>query len=103
MSGRITRYLQRKRKQRLFNQWVEKGELSSEEVPADLLDEKPAGQADLAADDIAHERLTGYTTLKDIDRGMIRVPIRYVLIMLSIIASLLVVLSVLLTILIMRT
>ena len=96
------KYLQRKRKESLFKQWVEKADLSPEEVPPDLLGEQSAEETGLAAKDISPEGVPGYPASLDVDRGIVRLPIRYVLIGLSIIAFLLVALSVVITILIMR-
>lgn len=100
---KILKYLQRKRKQRLFEQWVERADLPLEEVPPDLLDEQSAEDSDLAPGHISREKAREYTTPIDEDRGIIRLPIRYVLIGLSIIALLLVIVSVLLTVLIIRS
>ncbi len=97
------KYIQRKRKERLVNQWVEQAELPPEEVTPDLLGEQPTKETGLAGDDIPREQLPYYTATTDIDRGMVRLPIRYVLIGLSIIGVLLVTLSVVITILIMRS
>ena len=103
MSKNILKYLQRKRKERLYTQWVERAELSPEQVPSEVLGGQATDEADLAAEGIRPMGVPGYTASVDIDKGMIRLPLRYVLIGLSIFASLLVVLSVVITILIMRS
>ena len=103
MSRNILKYLQRKSKERLYRQWVEKAELAPEQIPPDVLGEQSAEEAELAAEDIRRMGEPGYTASIDVDRRMVRLPLRYVLIGLSIIASLLVVLSVVITILIMRS
>ena len=97
------KYIQRKRKERLVDQWVKQAELPPEEVTPDLLGEEPTEETGLAGDDIPREQLPYYAAMADIDRGMVRLPIRYVLIGLSIIGVLLVTLSVVITILIMRS
>jgi hypothetical protein len=102
MSKNILKYLQRKRKERLYTQWVERSGLPPKEVPSDLLGEQPADETELASGEIPREKLPEYTALADIDSGIVRLPIRYILFGLSIIAFLLVALSVLITILIMR-
>ena len=103
MSKNILKYLQRKSKERLYTQWVDHDELSPEQIPPEVLGEPSAEEAELAAEDIRRVGVPGYTASIDVDRSMVRLPLRYVLIGISIIASLLVVLSVLITILIMRS
>ena len=102
MSKNILKYLQRKRKERLYTQWVEKSELAPEQIPPDVLGVQQAEETELAAEDIRREGVQGYTASVDVDRGMVRIPIRYVFISLAVIAALLVALSVLITILITR-
>jgi len=97
------KYIQRKRKERLVDQWVKQAELPPEEVTPELLGEQFTKETGLAGDGIPREQLPYYTAMTDIDRGMVRLPIRYVLIGLSIIGVLLVTLSVVITILIMRS
>ena len=97
------KYLQRKSKDRLFKQWVKQADLPLEEVPPDLLHMQPAaGETDLA-DDSPIDRARQYQALIDIDRGMVRLPVRYALIWLGITALLLVTLAVLVTVLIARS
>ncbi len=91
-----------KRKQSLVNQWVKQSALPPEEVTPEMLGEKPTKETGLASDDIPREQMPYYAAMTDIDRGMVRLPIRYVIFGLSIIAFLLVALSILITILIMR-
>ena len=95
-------YIKRKRKEKLVNQWVKQAGLPPEEVTPELLGEKPTKETELASDDIPREQLPYYTAMTDIDRGMVRLPIRYVVYGLSIIVLLLVALSILITILIMQ-
>ena len=97
------RYIQRKRKERLVDQWVKQAGLPPEEVTPELLGEQFTKETGMAGDDIPREQLPYYTAMTDIDRGMVRFPIRYVFIGLSIIALMLVTVSVLITILIMRS
>ena len=97
------KYIQRKRKERLVDQWVKQAGLPPEEVTPELLGEQSTEETGLAGDDIPREQLPHYTAMTDIDRGMVRLPIRYVLLGLSIIGLLLVSLSVVITILIMRS
>ncbi len=97
----ILGFLQTKRKERLFQQWVNQAGLPVEEVPQGLLDEQSNGE-DLHRDDGARENVTGHTTSISIDRGTVRLPFRYLLVGVSIILLSLVALSVVCTILIMR-
>jgi hypothetical protein len=90
---------QRKKKQRLFKQWVDKAELPPEEIPPDLLNEHPETETGMGTGDMPSGGGNIYTTL---DSGTVRLPFRYVIIGLSIIAFLLILSTVLLTILIMR-
>ena len=96
------KYIQRRSKERLVNQWVKQAGLPPEEVTPELLGEQFTKETGLAGGGIPREQLPYYAAMTDIDRGMVRLPIRYVIFGLSIIAFLLVTLSVLITILIMR-
>ena len=97
------KFIQRKRKERLVDQWVRQAGLPPEEVTPELLGEQFTEETGMAGDDIPREQLPYYTAMIDIDRGMVRLPVRYVFIGLSIIALLLVTVSVLITILVMRS
>ena len=96
------KYIQRKRKERLVDQWVKQAGLPPEEVTPELLGEQSAEETKLASDDVPRKRLPYYAAMTDIDRGMVRLPIRYVVYGLAIIAVLLIALSVVITALIMR-
>ena len=102
MSKKISDYFERRRKGKLFQQWVNQAGLPPEEIPPEVLNGESAKETDLAPDDIAEGKVPRYTTPISIDRGMVRLPFRYVLLGLFIIALLLVTLSVVITILIMR-
>ncbi len=102
MTIRLIERWQRRKKQRLFQQWVEKAELPQEEIPPDLLNEHPEAEAGIGAGDMPNEEAHIYTTPVELDRGTVRLPFRYVIIGLSIIAFLLILSAVLLTILIIR-
>ena len=93
------KYLRRKRKERLFEQWVERANLPPEEVPSELLGEQSAEEVDF---DISQRGIPGYTALIDVNGRMVRLPVRYVFLGLSIMALLLVALSIVVTILIVR-
>ena len=99
----MTSYFQRKSKHKLFQQWVKDSGLPSEEVPVDLTDEQHEEVTDTDEYDIP---LEGANLMQKrrivLDKGMIQLPVRYVIIMLSAIAVLLIMLSVVITILIAR-
>ncbi len=101
MAKNILDYFKRKNKDRLYKQWVKKGDLSIEEVPPDLLKNKPH-QEDGLPEDVTYKQVTEHTTTIDIDEGMIRLPLRYVFILVIIGVVLLVALSIVSTILITR-
>ncbi len=98
MLKKISGYFERRREAKLYQQWVNQGSL-----PPEVLNRESASAADLAPDDITQEEVPGYTAPIKIDKGMIRLPFRYVLRGLFIMALLLVILSVVSTILIMRS
>jgi hypothetical protein len=93
---------QRRKKQKLFQQWVEKAELPQEEIPPDLLNEHGGTEAGAGVGDMPNEEALRYTAPIELDRGMVRLPFRYVIIGLSIMAFLLILSAVLVTILIIR-
>jgi hypothetical protein len=99
--GPIERW-QRRKKQKLFQQWVEKAELPQGEIPPELLNEHSETEAGVGAGDMPNEDARIYTTSVELDRGMVRLPFRYVIIGLSIIAFLLILSAVLVTILIIH-
>ena len=91
----------RKEKERLFKQWVKHGDLSPEQAQLDLLADERGDKNQLADDETQGRKMRGYSTLLERD-GTINLPVRYVVILLSIIAVLVIALSVVLTVLIMR-
>ena len=92
----------RKSKERLLKQWVEHGDLSPEQAQLDLLAEEQVEKSQLADDETQGRKMRGYSTLLEKD-GTINLPVRYVVILLSIIAVLVIALSVVLTVLITRS
>ena len=99
MVKNILNYFQRKGEGRLYKQWVEEGGLPIKEVPPDLLKKKPPPETGLP-EDVTYEQVSEHTATIDVDKGMIRLPVRYVFILLIIVVLLLVALSVVLTMLI---
>jgi hypothetical protein len=92
----------RKNKERLFKQWVDHGDLSPEQAQLDLLADELGEKNQLADDEAQHRKMRDYPTLLERD-GTINLPVRYVVILLSIIGVLVIALSVVLTVLIMRS
>jgi len=101
MSKNILNYFQRKSKERLYKQWVKDADLPIEAVPPDLLKKKSHQDTDLP-EDVTSEQASEHTISIDIDKGTIRLPIRYIFILLTIVVLLIVTLSVVVTILITR-
>jgi hypothetical protein len=99
----MTSYFQRKSKHKLFQQWVKDSGLPPEEVPANLTDEQHEEVPDTGEYNIPFDGVNPVQKGRiALDQGMVQLPIRYVVIMLSAIAALLVTLSVIITILIAR-
>lgn len=97
------KYLQRKRKERLYEQWVKQANLPPGEIPPEVLGESSTEESDRVANGMPRERFAQYQALVDIDHGVVRLPVRYVLIGLGIIGLLLVILSVLITVLVVSS
>jgi len=91
-----------KEKERLLKQWVEHGDLSPEQAQIDLLADELGEKNQLAENEAKHRKIRDYSTLSERD-GTITLPIRYVVILLSIIGVLVIALSIVLTALIMRS
>ncbi len=93
-------YFQKRRKAKLFNQWVKESKLPPEELPTDLL----SGQSEKGTDDDIRLEMAATLGTKRVavDNGIVHLPVRYVMTMVSIIAILLAVSSVVVTILITR-
>ena len=92
-------FWRRKKIARLYEQWIKQSGLSPENIPPGVLGEESAKESDLAPE---QEKVSGYTGTIDIDRGMVRLHVRHVVILICIIAVLLVTLSVVITILVLR-
>ena len=88
-------YWHKKRRGRLFEQWINRAGLPAEEVPSALLHKQPA-EEDWDFNTGALKRITSIS----IEGGMVHLPFRYVLFGISVIVLLLVALSVVCTILI---
>ena len=101
MVKNILNYFQGRGTERLYKRWVKEGDLPIEEVPPDLLRNKSPQKTGLP-EDVTYEQVSKHTATIDVDNGMIRLPIRYVFILLIIVVLLLVAFSVVLTVLITR-
>ena len=89
-------YFQKKGKEKLYKQWVTEGDLPFEELPADSVKEPQMEEADLPE---GASRIEARMETKGIyiGKGMIRLPVRYMVILLIIAVSLLVALTVIST------
>lgn len=92
----------RKSKERLLKQWVEHRDLSPEQAQLDLLADELGEKNQLADGEIQRQKMRDYSTLLERD-GTMNLPVRYVVLLLSIIAVLVIALSVVLTVLITRS
>ncbi len=95
-------YIPTKRKARLFQQWVDNAKLPEEEVPPDLRKEQPQ-EEDLTVCTTGQERAYNSTTPISVELGMVSLPLKYVLLGISIITLQLVFLSIISTILVMNS
>ena len=102
MFKKISGYLERRKKVKLYQQWVKQAGLPPEEIPPEVLLGQAAEDTDLAKGDVTQEETPDYSAPIKIDRGMVRLPFRYVLRGLLIIALLIAALTAVSTILIMR-
>ena len=91
----------RKNKERLFKQWVDHRDLSPEQAQADLLGDELREKNVLDDDEAQHRKMRDYPPLLERD-GTINLPVRYVVILVSIIGVLVIALSIVLTALVMR-
>ena len=83
---------------KLFKQWTKEAELSPAAFPSDLQDRRRKRNAIPTSDDTMIEDIPRDVQSGAVNKGMIQLPVRYVFLMLTIIAVLLVTLSVLITI-----
>jgi hypothetical protein len=87
-------------KTKLYKQWSKKAELSLAGIPSVLPDRRPKRATALTSDDTPIEDIPRQMRSGAVNKGVIHLPIRYIVFMLTIIAALLVTLSVLVTIMI---
>ena len=102
MADKISDYIQRKRKTKLYRQWVQMDSLPPGDVPQEVTSHKKEGrprQSDAYDDDFAEE--DRYQTASQ--RGLILLPIRYIWLGGGLITLLLVIIAVISTVLIMRS
>ena len=110
MIGNLLGYFERRKKTKLYQQWAKRDGLPPEDIPPDLLrDEKgrlhgqSVEETDLPYEDVPRAEVPKTTRLQDVDSGHILVPIRYILLGVSLITVLLIILFVVLTILLMQS
>ena len=93
-------FLQTRRNNKLYNQWIKYAGLPPEEVPSDSPDEQSVKETGLANNNLPRERIPEYTATIGINRGMVHLPVRYVLLGLSVVVLLIVAFSVVTTVLV---
>ena len=107
MAGKISDFLQKRRSARLFNQWVKSGNLPPEEVPLDLQAYKEkraykhsANEIGKTPEDMQDDEVytAGY-----LHSRMVNIPIKYVFLVLGLLALLLVALAIVSTVLVMQS
>ena len=106
MADKILDFIQRRRKTKLYKQWVQMDSLPQEDVPQEITSGKKERQAewsDAYAGDFAEEDRYRTARREDADSGLVPFPIRYILLGGGLITILLVVIAVLITVLIMRS
>jgi hypothetical protein len=101
MTKTVSNFLERRKKVKLFQQWVDRAGLPPEEIPPEVLSEQVIKETNLAIDNVTHKPVTNCAAPIDIDGRMVILPFRYVLIGLTITALLLISLAIVSTILVM--
>jgi len=87
-------YLNKRKQSKLFKQWTQKSQLPAEEIPPELRDI----QGSVSSQSLNMEAID-VDTPYSLKRGMISLPIRFLLLMILVIIALLVALSVVTTLL----
>ena len=110
MLDRMSGFWQRRRRSKLYKQWVEKDGLSPEEVPQDLLQggkerppRQPPDESGSSFEGVLEEQFPGDARPQYVNKGHILVPVRYVILGGGLVVLLLVVLAVVLTVFVMRS
>jgi len=105
----ILSYLQRRRKTKLYRQWVQQSSLSADDVPDELVRREKAEsdqpldeESDFLFEEMPRQRISANTRWQGLSSGIF-IPTRYILLTGSTILLLLVIISVLSTVLIMRS
>ncbi|UCH43236.1 MAG: hypothetical protein JSW16_01475 [Dehalococcoidales bacterium] len=109
MINNIINYLQRRRKTKLYRQWVQQSSLSADDVPDELVRREREGadqpsdeESDFLFEEMPRQRIPVNTRWQVSSSGIF-IPTRYILLTGSAILLLLVIVSVLSTVLIMRS
>jgi hypothetical protein len=113
MFNNIRDYLQTRRKSKLYRQWVQHNDLTTEDIPDELTPAGNRGQSYPSTDDseLSYESYDDFPQegiyqsirMPEVPRGHIVIPVRYVMLAGSAVLLLLVIVSVLSTVLIMRS
>ena len=105
----ILSYLQRRRKTKLYRQWVKQDSLSADDVPDELVRREKVGadqpadeESDFLFEEMPRQRMPANTRWQGFSSGIF-IPTQYILLTGSAILLLLVIISVLATVLIMQS
>jgi len=104
MVDRIPGFLYRRKNAKLYRQWVEKEGLPPDEIPAELQAKREGlDESGLPFEDISEETLYRGRIQRVTDKGLVVLPLRYILLAAGVAALLLVTVAVIVTILVMQS
>jgi len=104
MVDKLSGFLDKRKKSKLYRQWVEKEGLPPEEIPAELQpDREGLDESGLPFEDISEGALYRGKIQRVPDKGMVVLPLRYILLAAGVAAILLVTLAIISTILAMKS
>ncbi len=104
MVDRIPGFLDRRKKAKLYRQWVDKEGLPSEEIPAELQGRREGlDESSLPFEDVSGEPQYRGKIQRVTDKGLVVLPLRYILLAVGVAALLLVTVAVVITILAMQS
>jgi len=104
MVDKIPGFLDKRKNAKLYRQWVEKEGLPSEEIPAELqANREGLDEASLPFEDVSEDALYRGKIQRVTDKGLVVLPLRYILLAVGVVALLLVTVAVVITILAMQS
>ncbi|MFC1940214.1 hypothetical protein ACFLXO_05980 [Chloroflexota bacterium] len=104
MADKMAGLFDRRKKKKLYQQWVERDNLPPEEIPSEIMEceEEEPDESGLPLEPASEERNYRRKMQINADRRLVSLPVRVVLLGVSFIAFLLVIIAILLTVLIMK-